>query len=113
MGIASEGPARRDTMVGVNYEWQRALTRVVTSIMVGIILVVGSGYLEPIVAEFTAPLQRGVELMRAAGVAGLWPVPLFGVPLAWLIRHFLPAEGIELELPVMFTVWVVALIVIS
>jgi hypothetical protein len=113
MGIASEGPARRDTMVGVNYEWQRALTRVVTSIMVGIILVVGSGYLEPIVAEFTAPLQRGVELMRAAGVAGLWPVPLFGVPLAWLIRHFLPAEGIELELPVMLTVWVVALIVIS
>jgi hypothetical protein len=51
--------------------------------------------------------------MDRAGVAGLWPVPLFGVPLAWLVRKFLGTEGIELELPVMFTVWVVALLALS
>jgi hypothetical protein len=35
------------------------------------------------------------------------------VPLAWLVRRFLPIDGIELELPVMFTVWIVALFVLA
>lgn len=113
MGIASEGPARRDNLVWVNNEWERAVARAVMSILVGAILIFAAGYLAPIVEDFPAPLMRGVELMDRAGVAGLWPVPLFGVPLAWLVRRFLGTEGIELELPVMFTVWVVALLALS
>ena len=113
MGIASEGPARRDNLVWVNNEWERAVARAVMSILVGTILIVAAGYLDPVVEDFPAPLMRGVELMDRAGVAGLWPVPLFGVPLAWLVRKFLGTEGIELELPVMFTVWVVALLALS
>ncbi|HKZ19732.1 MAG TPA: hypothetical protein VJQ57_06430 [Acidimicrobiia bacterium] len=113
MGIASEGPARRDNLVWVNNEWERALARVVMSILVGMIMIFVADYLSPLVEDFPAPLMRGVELMNRAGVAGLWPVPVFGVPLAWLIRRFLPAEGIELELPVMFTVWIVALFVLA
>lgn len=113
MGIASEGPARRDNLVWVNNEWERAVARAVMSILVGTILIFAAGYLDPIVEDFPAPLVRGVELMDRAGVAGLWPVPLFGVPLAWLVRKFFGSDGIELELPVMFTVWVVALLGLS
>ncbi|HJU52097.1 MAG TPA: hypothetical protein VJ815_07160 [Acidimicrobiia bacterium] len=113
MGIASEGPARRDNLVWVNNEWERAVARVVMSILVGMILIFVAGYLSPLVEDFPAPLMRGVELMNRTGVAGLWPVPLLGVPLAWLVRRFLPTDGIELELPVMFTVWIVALFVLA
>jgi hypothetical protein len=113
MGIASEGPARRDNLVWVNNEWERAVARALMSILVGAILIFAAGYLDPLVEDFPAPLLRGVELMDRAGVAGLWPVPLFGVPLAWLVRKFLGTEGIELELPLMFTVWVVALLALS
>jgi hypothetical protein len=111
MGIASEGPARRDNLVIVNSELDRALSRAVASAVVGIALIFLAGVLRPRVADFTEPLQRGVELMRAAGIAGLWPVPLIGVPLAWGLRHpsLLGRDGLELELPVMFTVWVVVL----
>lgn len=113
MGIASEGPARRDNLVWVNNELERALARVVMSVLVGVLLIVGSGYLRPLIEDFPEPLTRGVELMHAAGTAGLWPVPLFGVPLAWMVRRFVGTDGIELELPVMFTVWVVALLALG
>ncbi|MGH8958592.1 MAG: hypothetical protein ACRDVK_07935 [Acidimicrobiia bacterium] len=109
MGIASEGPARRDNLVWVNNEWERAVARAVMSILVGAILIFAAGYLDPIAEDFPAPLNRGVDLMDRAGVAGLWAVPLFGVSLAWLVRRFLGSDGIELELPVMFTVWLVSL----
>src|SRR5688572_14370290 len=49
MGIASEGPARRDNLVWVNNEWERAVARAVMSILVGAILIFAAGYLAPIV----------------------------------------------------------------
>ena len=115
MGIASEGPARRDNLVWVQNEVERALARVIASVLVGIILIFAAGYLRPLVADFPTPLTRGVDLMRSAGMAGLLPVPLVGVPLAWLVRRArsLGTDGVELELPLMFTVWVVSLIALG
>ena len=115
MGIASEGPARRNNRAFVHNELERALSRAVSSVLVGIVLIVAAGMLSPLIEDFPAPLARGVELMRRAGTAGLWAVPLIGVPLAWGVRHpaVLGESGIEVELPVMFTVWIVALLLLT
>lgn len=113
MGIASEGPARRDNLVAVRSELDRAISRAASSIIVGVLFVFVAGVIRPRLGDFPTPIGQGVELMRQAGIAGLWPVPLIGVPLAWGLRHpsLLGRSGIELELPVMFTVWVLVLIV--
>jgi hypothetical protein len=115
MGIASEGPARRNNRAFVQNELERALARALSSVLVGIVLIFAAGMLRPLVEDFPAPINQGVELMRKAGIAGLWPVPLIGVPLAWGIRHPLALgdAGIELELPVMFTVWTLALLLLN
>jgi len=115
MGIASEGPARRNNRAFVHNELERAVTRALSSVVVGIGLIYAAGVLRPLVEDFPAPLAKGVELMRLAGVGGLWPVPLIGVPLAWILRHptLLGDEGIEVELPAMFVVWLMALILLS
>lgn len=115
MGIASEGPVRRNNRAFVHNELERALSRAVSSVLVGIGLIFAAGVLFPLVEDFPVPLTRGVELMRLTGIGGLWPVPLIGVPLAWVIRHpaVLGDSGIEVELPVMFTVWIVALLLMN
>jgi hypothetical protein len=115
MGIASEGPARRNNRASVRNELERALSRAVSSVLVGIGLIFAAGLLLPLVGDYPAPLSKGVELVRRTGIAGLWPVPLIGVPLAWAVRHpsVLGEAGIEVELPVMFTVWILALLLLN
>lgn len=115
MGIASEGPARRNHRAHVRNELERALSRAVSSVLVGTGLIFVAGVLRVLVEDFPVPLAKGVDLMRIAGIAGLWPVPLFGVPLAWAVRHpaVLGEGGIEAELPIMFTAWVLALLLLS
>jgi hypothetical protein len=115
MGIASEGPARRNNLALVHNELERALSRAVSSVLVGIGLIFAAGVLAPLVDDFPAPMAKGVELVRRAGIAGLWPVPLIGVPLAWGLRHpaLLGDAGVEVELPVMFTVWILAMLILS
>ena len=115
MGIASEGPARRNNRAFVHDELERALSRAVSSVLVGIGLIYAAGVLLPLVEDFPAPMAQAVGLMRATGVAGLWPVSLIGVPLAWVVRHpsLLGDAGVEVELPIMFTVWIVALLLMN
>ncbi|MGQ0849411.1 MAG: hypothetical protein ACT4OP_09885 [Actinomycetota bacterium] len=111
MGIAAEGPARR-TLASVRSEIERSVSRALASVAVGIVLVVAASSLRRYAVDFPPPLTTGVDLIRATGVAGLWPVPVIGVPLAWGVRQaaLFGKYGLEAELPILFTVWVIALI---
>jgi hypothetical protein len=112
MGIASEGPVRRPSRAVINSDWHAAIARAVSAALVGWLFIFLSEQLSPFVVDFPAPLAEGAELLRSAGMAGLWPVPLIGVPLAWGIKRsgFFGDASIEAELPIMFTTWVLALI---
>lgn len=114
MGIASEGPVRRNSPVEARSEVEQAVARAAAAAVVGALLVLAAGRLESFAGDVPAPLAMGIELIRVAGLAGLWPVPLIGVPLAWgAHRSGLFGEwAVETDLPIMFAVWVVALILL-
>lgn len=112
MGIASEGPVRRASRLVVTSDAEAALARAISSVMVGVLFIFLAGRLRPLADGLPAPIERGVELLRAAGIAGLGTVPLIGVPLAWAVKQsrVLGEAADEVDLPILFAVWVVALI---
>ena len=112
MGIASEGPVRRASRLVVTSEAEAAVARAISSVLVGVLFIFLAGRLRSLVVDMPVPIESGVELLRAAGIAGLATVPLIGVPLAWAVRRsgVLGETAAEADLPIMFSVWVVALI---
>ena len=114
MGIASEGPARRTSTFSPNNDHERAIGRIIASIAVGLIFTFVSDRLQEFADDVSSPLVTGIELINTAGMAALWPVPLIGVPLAWGIHRsrIFGASAEETDLPIMFAVWVIALMVL-
>jgi hypothetical protein len=112
MGIASEGPARRVSTFIPHNAQERALGRALASFLVGFILIAVSDRLGRFADDLTAPLMEGIELIRTTGRAALWPVPLIGVPLAWGIQRsrILGESAATTDLPIIFTTWVVAVL---
>jgi hypothetical protein len=114
MGLASEGPARRNNLAEARSDAERAISRALCSVAVGAIFVFVAGRLSAFGDDLAGPLATGIDLIRVAGVTGLWVVPLIGVPLAWgAHRSGLFGElAVETDLPIMFAVWVVGLILL-
>jgi hypothetical protein len=112
MGIASEGPVRRASTFVPHNDYERAIGRAIASFVVGLILIAVADRLARFTDDVSAPLVTGIELVRTTGRAALWPVPLIGVPLAWGIHRsrILGESAEELDLPIMFATWVVAVI---
>ena len=112
MGIASEGPVRRASTFVPHNDYERAIGRAIASFVVGLILIAVADRLARFTDDVSAPLATGIELVRTTGRAALWPVPLIGVPLAWGIHRsrILGESAEELDLPIMFATWVVAVI---
>jgi hypothetical protein len=113
MGIASEGPARRTSTFVAHNDHERAIGRAISAFLVGLIFILVSDRLGQFADDISAPLVTGIELVRTAGKAALWPVPLIGVPLAWAVHRsrILGESAEETDLPIMFAVWVIALII--
>jgi len=114
MGIASEGPARRASTFSPHNDNEQAIGRALATFAVGVILIAVADRLGQFADEVSAPLVTGIELIRTTGRAALWPVSLIGVPLAWGIRRsrILDESAEETDLPVMFAVWVVAVMLL-
>jgi hypothetical protein len=114
MGIASEGPARRASSFFPHNEHERAIGRALSSFAVGIILMAVADRLGQFADDLSAPLMTGIELIRTTGQAAMWPVPLIGVPLAWGVHQsrILGDSAEETDLPIMFTTWIVAVILL-
>ena len=114
MGIASEGPARRASTFTPHNENERAIGRALASVAVGMILIAVSNRLDRFAVDLSAPLVTGIELIRTTGRAALWPVTLIGVPLAWGVHRsrILGDSAEETHLPIMFTTWVVAVMLL-
>jgi hypothetical protein len=110
MGIASEGgwgAAQRlrslpvvETLVG----------RIAASVVIGLVLLLISAKTTGLTSGLALPLRAGHEMLAAAGKAGVFAVPIVGVPLAHLTKQAMAStgRGEELELPVLFVIWAVA-----
>jgi len=114
LGIASEGGYGAPESVRRYPVLEIALGRLLGAILVGIILVTVASRLEGFVAEFSLPLRAAHEMVRAVGTAGLFVVPILGLPLAYAIRMGLErlGWGEEFELPAMYIVWTIATLVL-
>jgi len=108
LGLASEGGYGAPESVRGYPALETALGRLVGSVAVGLLLMVGAARLVDLVADLALPLRVGYEVIRAAGTAGATVVPLIGVPLAFGIGRIGNGAARELELPLMYVVWALA-----
>jgi hypothetical protein len=113
-GIASEGPIRRNRKIVGNSELEIALARAVSAFVVGAVFLFAADQLQPLVDDVPLPLNMGIGLLELAGRVGLWIMPLIGVPLALGVKLTeLLGKGVEeTELPVLFVVWIVGMMLL-
>lgn len=110
LGIAAEGPLGRGRrLVGFNV-WEIGIGRAIASFLVGFGFLLLHGFLVGLVDQLSVVIQRGVEGLHAAAIAGMVVVPLVGVPTSMLMRSApeTSAWARQLEYPVIFLVWVAA-----
>lgn len=113
LGIASEGPLGRGRrLVGFKL-WEVGVGRAVAVFLAGLAAMVVYGFAAGVVEDVPQPIVTGVEGLRIVGTTGMTVMPLLGVPLSVLAR-WLSAEyewAALAEIPVMFVVWVIAVMV--
>ncbi len=116
LGVAAEGPLGRGRrLVGFSHV-EVGIGRVLAVVVVGLLLLLVYSLVDGLLEGLPAPIVKGAEGVRAAGVAGLVAMPLIGVPLSILARWYPdgPPWLERADVPVMFVVWAIAtMIVIS
>lgn len=110
LGVASEGPLGRGRRLVGFTVWEVGLGRVVAVVMVGLLALTAHDLLQAPLEGLPEPLHTGADGLMASGLAGLTVMPLLGVPLGVLIRHYRdsPSWIGDAEVPAMFVVWAVA-----
>lgn len=113
LGIASEGPLGRGRrLVGFKL-WEVGLGRAVAVFLTGLTVIFAYRLVADLLVEVPEPISIGAEGLRTVGLVGMTVMPLVGVPLS-IVARWLSSEqrwaGL-LELPVMFVVWVVSVMI--
>ena len=110
LGVASEGPLGRGRrLVGFKL-WEVGVGRIIAVFGVGFAAVLAYGFITRFMDGLPEPLHKGVEGLRAVGVAGMTAMPLIGVPLSLLFR-WLPTKYQwvpNADIPSLFVVWAIA-----
>jgi hypothetical protein len=110
LGVAAEGPLGRGRRLVGFKVWELGIGRTLAALAVGLLALLAYGLVDGLLDDVPAPLVKGAEGVRAAGLAGLTAMPLIGVPLSLLVRWYPngPSWLDRAEIPVMFVVWAVA-----
>lgn len=113
LGIASEGPLGRGRrLVGFKL-WEVGVGRAVAVFLTGLVVIFAYRLVAGLLVDVPEPISSGAEGLRTVGVTGMTVMPLLGVPLS-IVARWLSAEqrwAAVLELPVMFMVWVAAVMI--
>lgn len=114
LGVASEGRYGAAETVSDYPHGEVMVGRAIGAVLIGALFAIAAGQLRPVVSELPVQFHAVVEVLRAAGVAGLIVVPVLAVPLAWWLRHGLERIGMgdRLELPAIYGVWVIATLIL-
>ncbi len=113
LGIASEGPLGRGRrLVGFKL-WEVGLGRAVAVFLTGLVVIFAYRLVAGLLEEVPDPIVTGAEGLRTVGVTAMSVMPLLGVPLS-IVARWLSTEqrwaGLA-EIPLMFVVWVVAVMI--
>jgi hypothetical protein len=110
LGVASEGPLGRGRrLVGFKL-WEVGIGRIIAVLVVGLLALFAYSLIDGLLDGLPAPLVKGAEGVRSAGIAGLTVMPLIGVPLSVLARWYPngPSWLESADVPIMFVVWAIA-----
>ena len=111
LGIAAEGPVGRGRrLVGFDLR-EIAAARAVMALVIGGLFLLAHGLIAGPAEALPAPIDPGVAAVRAVGLAGIVGAAFIGVPLAWGARRRFGETMGEIEIPVIYTVWVIATMV--
>jgi hypothetical protein len=105
-GVYGEGPVNRGVEVEGFPEWQVAVARAVSAVVIGLLIAWAASALMPFAADLSVVMTTAVDFMAAVGRAGWTVVPLLGVAGAYAIRGW--EAGRRLDIPVIYFVWVLA-----
>jgi hypothetical protein len=114
IGLASEGPLGRGRRLVGFQLWEVGVGRALAVAGVGFVALLAHDALIGLLDGLPSPFEQGTDGLRAVAVTGMVAMPLIGVPLSLLVRwaptryRWVP----DLDIPIMFVVWVVAAMVV-
>ena len=113
LGIASEGPLGRGRrLVGFKL-WEVGVGRALAVFLTGLVVIIAYRLVAGLLEEVPEPILTAAEGLRTVGVTGMTVMPLLGIPLSIAARWLSTEErwaGLA-EIPVMFLIWVVAVMI--
>lgn len=114
LGVASEGPLGRGRRLVGFKVWEVGIGRTLAVFVAGLIALLLYDFIGGFLDDVPVPLYKGVEGFRVVGVAGMTVMPLLGVPLSLVALSASEryAWTRQLDIPVMFTVWTLAAMII-
>ena len=114
LGVAAEGPLGRGRRLTGFKIWEIGIGRTLAVFGVGFGAILAYEFIIQFLDGLPEPLHKGMEGLRAVGVAGMIWMPIIGVPLSLLVRwastkwSWMPLA----DFPVMFLVWAIATMMI-
>ena len=114
LGVAAEGPLGRGRRLSGFKLWEVGIGRTLAVFGVGFAALLAYGFILPFLDGLPEPLLKGMEGLRAVGIAGMIAMPIVGVPLSLFVK-WAPSKWAwfpDADFPVMFLVWAIATMVI-
>jgi len=109
LGIATESPLGRGRRL-VGFElWEIGIARILAVALVGLLMLVLHDYIEGLLDGLPEPFFLAADGLEAVARGGLIIMPIVGVPLSLAARYAAGQRQSfpDLELPVLFVVWVI------
>lgn len=114
LGVAAEGPLGRGRRLSGFKIWEVGIGRTLAVFGVGFGALLAYGFIVPFLDGLPEPLYKGMEGLRAVGVAGMTVMPIIGVPVSLFVR-WAPSRWSwvpDADFPAMFVVWAIATMLI-
>jgi hypothetical protein len=112
LGVASEGPLGRGRRLVGFKVWEVGIGRTLAVFLIGLAILLLQGMINGFLDGLPSPLFLASDAMRSVGIAGMVVMPLIGVPLSLAAREYGAEWGARADVPVLFSVWVVASLII-
>ena len=111
LGVASEGGVGRLSEAG-GMAVERLVGRILPGLLVAVSLLAVHAYLRRFAGDLPVTFDYGIEVVRAAGVAGLI-ASILGPGLTWGLSMIWTDDlMVEVEIPILYLIWALALLVL-
>lgn len=93
--------------------WEVGVGRALAVFLTGLVVIIAYRLVAGLLEDVPEPILTAAEGLRTVGVTGMTVMPLLGVPLSIAARWLSTEQrwaGLA-EIPVMFLVWVVAVMI--